>query len=276
MLVKNYAIAHGLSTIIGVFDKNDPRYRVLYDIGHIEIKTVKDPADNLRSWMTPVPGKAYSLKILDETFRAEITRNSEESVYIRLVPRYKFIHRQMNWFEWTFIPILCEKLDTMQSGYNPYTFGHTCNDETPTYVTGYGNSGVLCEETVHRDLYRLRIRNSDCDFPGGMVKDVFGREILKWPGHDQITIGQDLGPFTIRLNLNTSDNRIEWINLSSPLDKLGEILGPEMTPDALLNTNISDIAIIGTVSTIFAAMLCMVINAKENALRNVMTKYRKE
>ena len=276
MLDKNYAMAHGLSTIIGVFDKNDPRYSSLYDIGHIEIRTVKDPADNLRSWMTPVPGKSYTLQICDETFQAEISRKSEESVYIRLVPQQKFIHHQMDWFEGTFIPALCEKLDTMQSGYNPYVFGHTYNDETLTYVTGYGNSGVLCEETVHRSAHRLRIRNSDSNFPGGMVVNVFGQEILKWPGRDQITLGQDLGPFAISLDLDPSDNRIEWINLSIPLDKLAEILGPEMTVEAILNTSTSGASLIGMITTAFVDMLWIVLDAKENALRNITQLYQEK
>ena len=43
MLVTNYAIAHGLSTVIGVFDKNDPRYRVLYDIGSRKVLLAEDP-----------------------------------------------------------------------------------------------------------------------------------------------------------------------------------------------------------------------------------------
>ena len=276
MLVKNYAIAHGLSTIVGVFDKNDPRYSSLYDIGHIEIRTVKDPADNLRSWMTPVPGKSYSLKICDETFRAEITRNSEASVYIRLVPQYKFIHHQMDWFEETFIPVLCEKLDTMQSGYDRYTFGHTYNDETLTYENKYGNSGVLCEDTVHRAKYFLRICNSECNFPGGMLMDVFGLEILKWPNHDYIPLGQDLGPFSISLDFDTVDNRIEWIELSVPLDKLGEILGPKMMPEAILNTSTSSASLAGRVSTAFVDMLRIVCDAQETALRNVTHLYQEK
>lgn len=276
MLDKNYAMAHGLSTIIGVFDKNDPRYSSLYDIGHIEIRTVKDPADNLRSWVTPVPGKSYSLKIGDETFQAEIARKGEESVSIRLRPQDKFIHHQMDWLEGTFVPSLCVMLDVMQPEYNPHTFGHTFNDETLTYVTGYGNSGVLCEETVHRTMYRLRIRNSDCNFPGGMVTNVFGQEILKWPSHDQITLGQDLGPFAISLDLDPSDNRIEWINLSVPLDKLGEILGPEMTPEAVLNTSTSGASLIGMITTAFVDMLWIVLDAKENALRNITQLYQEK
>lgn len=276
MLDKNYATAHGLSTIIGVFDKNDPRYGNLYDIGHIEIRTVKDPADNLRSWMTPVPGKSYSLQIFDETFQAEITRKSEESVYIRLVPQQKFIHHQMDWFEGTFIPALCEKLDTMQPGYNRYTLGHTYNDETLTYVTGYGNSGVFCEEAVHRSAHRLRIHNSESNFPGGAVMEVFGREILKWPGRDQITLGQNLGPFSISLDLDPSNNQIEWINLSIPLDKLAEILGPEMTVEAILNTGTSGASLIGVTTNAFVDMLWIVLVAKENALRNVVAEYRKK
>ncbi len=276
MLNRNYAMAHRLSTITGVFDKDDPRYSRLYDIGHIEIRTVNDPADNLRSWMTPVPGKSYSLTVCDETFRAEITRNSEESVNIRLTPQDKFIRHQMDWFEGTFIPALCEKLDTMQPGYSRYVFSHTYNDETLTYENGYGNSGILCEETVHRSKYFIRICNSDSNFPGGMLMDVFGLEILKWPNHDYIPLGQDLGPFSIDLDFDTVGNRIEWINLSIPLDKLAEILGPDMTPEAILNTSTSGASLIGRVSTAFVDMLRIVRDAQENALRNVVQLYQEK